>query len=266
MRSTPLRALRAGRAAELVRAAGAFRRPDRVLRAYLGVAPAPFPLPVETREGSRFSVADRHDAATAWMVFCRREYPVPADARCIVDLGANYGAFTLFAARRAPRARIVAVEPHPQAFSRLEEHVAGNGLSARVECWPVAVAAAEGERWMSADPRDAGPSRGIHPPGTVPDRPFARVRTLPFATVLQRALRAAGTERIDLLKMDVEGAEHEIVPHLTPAVLAPVRRWAMEYHPNGPAAPLFAALEAAGLRRVRHRADGPGSGIAWFSR
>lgn len=266
MSSSWRRALRPGRALELVRAAGALRRPDRLLRAYVGAAPHAFPLEVRTRAGTRFSVADRHDAATAWMVFCRREYPVPRDARCIVDLGANYGAFTLLAAREAPLARIVAVEPHPQAFSRLETHVQGNGLAARVECWPVAVAAREGDRWMSADPRDAGPSRGIHPPGSTPDRAFATVRALPFPALLERVLAAAGAERIDLLKMDVEGAEHEIVPHLTPAVLAPVRRWAMEYHPGGPAAALFAALERAGLRRVRHRDDGGGSGIAWFSR
>jgi FkbM family methyltransferase len=260
------RALHPGRAAELLRAAAAFSAPGALLRAYLGVAPPAYPLAVRTRGGTRFTVRDRHDAATAWMVFCRREYPVPAGARCIVDLGANFGAFTLFAAARAPGARIVAVEPHPEAFPRLCAHVAENALGDRVECLPLAVAGAAGERWMSADPRDPGPSRGIHPPGTAPNRPFAGVRAVPFGELLEAALAAAGASTVDLLKVDVEGAEHEIVPHLTPALLAPVRRWAMEYHPNGPRKPLFAALEAAGLRLVRHRADGPGSGIAWFSR
>jgi FkbM family methyltransferase len=260
-----IRALRPSRFVELWNAHRAFARPASVLRAYLGRGET-FPLGIRTRPGSAFTVHDRHDAATAWMVWARREYPVPRGARCVFDLGANYGAFTLFAAEAAPDAAIVAVEPHPDALARLVRAVASNRLTDRTTCLGVAVAASDGHRWMSSDDHDAGPSRGIHPPGSTADRPHAVVPTTTLPHLLERALGEAGAEAIDLLKMDVEGAEHEIVPDLTRSTLAPVRAVAMEYHPNAPRAPLFAALESAGFRIVRDRVYGRDSGVAWFRR
>jgi FkbM family methyltransferase len=259
-------ALRVHRVAELWNAARAFRRPWRVAAAYVHPSAGAFPLTVHTRRGSRFAVEDAHDAATAWVVWARREYPVPPDARSILDLGAHFGAFTLHASEAAPGARIAAVEPHPDSFARLRRNLSLNGLDGRVTCWREAVAGAAGERWMSADPRDPAPSRGIHPPGRPPDRRHVLVEGRPLRELLEEVLATLRVPCIDLVKVDVEGAEHELLPGLTREVLAPVRRWVMEYHPNGPREPLFAALEAAGLRCLRDRRDHPGSGVAWFSR
>jgi FkbM family methyltransferase len=248
---------------EIGRCAVRLRPAGRAVRAYLGLG-ARYPIELRTRRGTGFRVESFHDLATAWVVFCRGEYAVEGDARCIVDLGANYGAFTLLAAERAPGARIVAVEPFPAEFARLRANVAANGLAGRVHCRQVAVAAAAGERRMETG---GGPaqSRGLLAPGAAPPASLV-VAAEPLGEVLRGALAAAGTARIDLVKMDVEGAEHELVDSLTYDVLAPVDAWQMEYHPNGPAAPLFAALERAGLRLVRDLRFHPDSGVAWFRR
>jgi FkbM family methyltransferase len=254
------------RAAEVVRALAAFSNGATLVRAYLRLAEPAYPFTLRAPSGVAIRVESWHDAATAWVVFCRQEYTVPEKALCIVDVGANWGAFTLYAARRAPNARVFSIEPHPHEHPRLLRNVANNGLGARVTVWPHAVAAEPGTRWMDADPAHPSPSRGIHPADAASPPASVQVEAVTLAQVLQRARDVAGVPRIDLVKMDIEGAEHEVLPHLPPEALASVNAWQMEYHPNGPKAPLFAALERSGLRLVRDDESTQDSGVAHFRR
>jgi FkbM family methyltransferase len=262
-----IRAIHPRRLGELSRALQRFENYGAFARAYLRPGPATFPLELVTRRGWRIILRDWHDAATAWVVFCREEYQVPLRARCIVDIGANFGAFSLFAAMRAPWAQVVSLEPHPHEHPRLRDHVLSNGLGQRVHTLQLAVAAEAGARWMDADPAHPGPPRGLHPAADG-GRPAESVpvRAVTLMEALDRARTAAGADRIALVKMDIEGAEHEILPHLPPETLFDVDAWVMEYHPNGPKAPLFAALERAGLRLVRDVEAHPDSGVAHFRR
>ncbi|HEX6910236.1 MAG TPA: FkbM family methyltransferase [Longimicrobium sp.] len=263
-----IRALHPRRLGELTRALQRFENHGAFARAYLRPGSAAFPLELAMRSGWRITLRDGHDAATAWVVFCREEYQVPLRARCIVDIGANFGAFSLYAAMRAPWARVVSLEPHPHEFPRLRDHVLANGLDGRIQAMQVAVAADAGARWMDADPAHPGPSRGIHPASADGDPPpeSVPVRAITLMEALDRARAATGADRISLVKMDIEGAEHEILPDLHPDTLYDVDAWVMEYHPNGPRAPLFAALERAGLRLVRDVEAHPDSGVAHFRR
>ena len=254
------------RAAEVARALARFRNGATLIRAYLRLAEPAYPFTLRARAGDTVRIDSWHDAVTAWIVFCREEYAVPADARCIVDLGANWGAFALFAAARAPAARIFCIEPHPDEHPRLLRNLAANGLDGRVTGWPLAVAGEPGTRWMDANPANPGPSRGIHPADEAAPPASVQVQAVTLADVLERARAAAGVERIDLVKMDVEGAEHEILRHLTPEALAAVDAWQMEYHPNGPRAPLFETLQRAGLRLVWDDVSSTDSGVAHFRR
>jgi FkbM family methyltransferase len=254
------------RAAEAARALARYRNGATLVRAYLRLAEPAYPFTLRARSGQAVPIESWHDAATAWVVFCRREYDVPPDARCIVDVGANWGAFSLHAAERAPDARVFAVEPHPDEHPRLLRNLAANGLDGRVTAWQLAVAGEPGTRWMDADPAHPGPSRGIHPSTGSPPPRSVEVQAVTLPQLLDRVRTAAGVERIDLVKMDVEGAEHEVLPHLPPQALAMVDAWQMEYHPNAPRDPLFAALRRAGLRLVRDTPAGPDSGVAHFRR
>jgi FkbM family methyltransferase len=261
-----IRALHPSRLGELSRALQRFENHGAFARAYLRPATATFPLELRMRQGWRITLRDGHDAATAWVVFCREEYRVPLRARCIVDIGANFGAFSLYAAARAPWSRIVSLEPHPHEFPRLGEHLSANGLGQRVHALQLAVAAEAGTRWMDADPAHPGPSRGMHPPMDGAPPQSVRVRATTLYELLDRARLITGAERIGLVKMDIEGAEHEFLPDVPPDALADVDAWVMEYHPNGPKAPLFAALERAGLRLERDVEAHPNSGVAHFRR
>src|SRR5206468_5436914 len=46
----------------------------------------------------------------------------------ILDIGANVGYFSLYAAKKFPKAMIFAFEPFPDTFQRLNEHIKLNSI------------------------------------------------------------------------------------------------------------------------------------------
>jgi FkbM family methyltransferase len=96
-----------------------------------------------------------------------------------------------------------------------------------------------------------------------------RTTTVP-ARSLPSLMREHGHERIDLLKLDVEGAEYELLPLVASGELG-VSVLCVEMHPTrgiAPAVQAFRALQSAGFRLVDRRggdftfalAEPPGAG------
>lgn len=227
--------------------------------AYLGLSAVTYPHEFGTRTGDRLTLESFHDLVTVWIIFFRHEYAVPADARTIVDAGANIGAFSVYAASRASGAQIVALEPFPTTRARLEEHLVRNGLGNRVSCRPWALARSDGLRSMD-DAIAPSQSRGLLDPSV--SGSGVPVETVTLATLFDRE----GLDRVDLLKMDIEGGEHEVLHTTPPAVLRRVTCLALEYHPNGSKTALFQVLLASGFE-LRHDAPvAPDSGVAHFVR
>jgi FkbM family methyltransferase len=117
----------------------------------------------------------------------------------LVDVGANYGYFTLLWAAARPDNRVMAFEASSRNQEALRANVHANGFAARVECQDVAVGKENG--FMTFDP---GPEHqtgwgGLRPEGSA--RNCVPVRSLD--EVFARATAAA----IDLLKIDTEGAD-----------------------------------------------------------
>jgi FkbM family methyltransferase len=202
-----------------------------------------------------------HDLITFWIIFFRKEYVVDEKTHTIVDAGANIGTFSLFAARTAPDARIVALEPFPTTRARLESHVKRNGLANRVECRPWALAGSEGRRFMlGAD--EPSQFRGLSEAGQGEEGVVVE------AVTLERLLDRTGLECVDLLKMDIEGSEHEVLLSTSDKVLHRFKSIALEYHPNRRKQVLFARMLAAGFHVVRDIETRRGSdgGVAHFRR
>lgn len=116
----------------------------------------------------------------------------------IVDVGANIGLAALYFRAQYPGAEIVAIEPDPETFAKLEQNVGGDP---RIRPVNAAVAAEPGELVLFRPPGYSIASslkRGGADGGA-----SARVR----AETLDGLCAELGLTRIDLVKLDVEGAE-----------------------------------------------------------
>jgi FkbM family methyltransferase len=126
------------------------------------------------------------------------ERVVPASPAVIVDLGANIGLATLFLADRFRGATHVCVEPNPGNLALLRTNV--SFLGDRVTIVEGAASARPGEARFF----DSAWSWGGH---LVADGPSSRsVRCV----TVDEVMAAYRLEAIDVLKVDIEGAEREI--------------------------------------------------------
>jgi FkbM family methyltransferase len=169
----------------------------------------------------------------------------------VADVGANHGYFTLLlAALVGGEGRVFAVEPNPRLVDLLGRTVRVNGFSDRVTLLPYAAAAGRGESELRVP-------RGFSGDGSIVlQRPgaFASCR------VPRRRLDELIGAPVDFLKIDVEGADYDVLDGAA-GLLAPDRPAAVlleHYAPfhEQPAQPLERLL-AAGftLRYVTYDGD-----------
>jgi FkbM family methyltransferase len=128
-----------------------------------------------------------------------------------IDVGANEGLFTLFAARHVGTAgRVIAAEPSGRERTLLERNIALNGL-ANVTVVPQALANAPGTAELLIAPQRHGLHNTLgdfiyqYDGALAPKRETVAVETL---DALQQRLSLA---RVDVMKIDVEGAEVKVL-------------------------------------------------------
>jgi FkbM family methyltransferase len=120
-----------------------------------------------------------------------------------VDVGTNWGYFSLLGASLVGQSgRVLSLEPDPRLFTRLEENLRRNRFD-QVQCLPVAASDTEGELFLAGYSENQGNWGISRIVGNLPAEGTFRVR----ASALDNILEKGNFSRIDLLKMDIEGAE-----------------------------------------------------------
>jgi len=182
-------------------------------------------------------------------IFYKRQYQVdlpPGPVR-ILDCGGNIGLSALYYKWRYPECRLTVFEADPKLADMLAENLARNGID-DVTLIRAAVAGCPGEVTFYRDGQDAG---RIHRQGAVMVGQSATAVRVP-AVCLSDYL----DEAVDLLKLDVEGAELEILEESRGA-LARVGALALEYHgfSEEPQAlhRILTLLDGAGYRYFPHQ-------------
>jgi FkbM family methyltransferase len=156
-------------------------------------------------------------------IFVLKSYrlPINVSSPFIVDCGANIGLATLYFKWRFPSSTIVAIEPEPAAFTRLERTIRENaieGVTIRNE----AVGRGEGTMSFAYSPlRPASPIAGQR-------RQRDPVEEIDVQLV---GLSSLLDGPVDVVKLDVEGAEIDVVEDLVESgAIEKVRFIALEYH------------------------------------
>jgi FkbM family methyltransferase len=123
----------------------------------------------------------------------------------VVDAGANCGLYTLAAAHFAgPNGRVLAFEPGRLILPVLEKNVALNRLK-HVQIFPLALAESPRRGQLFSHPHGASSFTLGHAPDEAPESVEIEVDTLDAVLARERL------DRVDLIKMDVEGAEELIL-------------------------------------------------------
>ncbi len=198
-----------------------------------------YPIPITIRRKTS-------DVAVFEQVFVKLEYELAVDGqpKLIIDGGANVGYTTIYFANRWPDTRIVAVEPEASNYALLRKNVAG---------YPN-VTAVQGALWSKRtyleiqNPGDDKWAFRVRPSEAHADGAFQSI-------TVQELIDCAGSDRVDILKLDIEGAEKEVFssdyswlknvqamvlefhdrinPGCTEAVYSAVRQYSFKSFPQG---------------------------------
>ena len=160
---------------------------------------APTPLSVSVESGG----------LSAWYetsileVYAPERRFVPQQGWTVVDVGANIGAFSVWAASKmGASGRLLAIEPNPVSFRELQRSI--EELAVDATAFAVACGDVEGEVTLH-----------FQPGYTVSSSLTSFAAATESATVPMRRLDAllgeTGISHVDLLKIDVEGAEELVL-------------------------------------------------------
>lgn len=167
--------------------------------------------------GVCWRIPDGASFAASWEeIFGREIYKfVPAEKSArILDCGANVGVSSLYFYRNYPGASITAFEPDPEVFAYLKENLAAAGASG-IELLQQAVWSVDTKLKFNCEGADSG---RIEPGVGGRFIEVAAVRLRKFLEV-----------PVDFLKLDIEGAETEVLRDIAP-MLGNVRNLFVEYH------------------------------------
>lgn len=160
-------------------------------------------------------------------IFCDRlyEFQCATEAPLIVDAGANIGISALYFKHRYPGSRIICFEPDPKTFELLKVNCEINRLS-NVDLYQVALSHQGGEAPFYSD------ASGKNYVGmSLNKRLQGKGYPLRTTTIQTGKLSSFINEKIDFLKLDIEGSELIALKDLADTKkLTLIERMVIEYH------------------------------------
>ena len=121
-----------------------------------------------------------------------------------IDVGANCGALTLVAASMIGKGKIYAFEPNPRVYLRLQKNIDSNPeIEAIVKTFPLGVGVEKCQLFLYEDI--------IYPGNSYISSGFSQQKIAVDLISLDDWAEAENLERVDVIKIDVEGMEYEVL-------------------------------------------------------
>jgi len=164
----------------------------------------------------------------------------------IIDCGSNIGVSLLYFRLMAPQAHLIAFEPNPHTFSILSENVRKNQLN--VQLHNVGLSADAGAAILYTDAADLSSQSA-----SLTKHLETKHKNLLKVEIKTERLSQYIHDTVDILKLDIEGAEGEVLEDLSQNdKLKYIRKIFIEYHNDGthtvyPLGSLLKTLEEAGF-------------------
>lgn len=185
--------------------------------------------------GKKISIRLETDAdeSVFYEIFTNRDYRILDEdikkaTGCIIDIGGHKGMFALYARCLNEGVPIFIFEPDEENFSELKNNIKENHAK-NIHPKNLAIAGRNEERtfYISADSHRHSLLQDIE------HTYEKRLTTVTLENILSR-IEKEGRAKIDLLKMDAEGAEFEILENTAPETLKKIRTIYLEYHQYSP--------------------------------
>ncbi|MFA5346532.1 MAG: FkbM family methyltransferase [Methanoregula sp.] len=124
------------------------------------------------------------------------------DRDVILDIGANEGMFSIMMARLFPHTRVIALEPVPRTFYQMIRNIGLNGMN--ITALNIGVGAERGIQNLIVSKQFSGGSTGF-----CTFDPETQIKAEVDIYKLDDVFSMIGVDRVRLMKMDIEGGEHE---------------------------------------------------------
>ncbi|NEO42591.1 MAG: FkbM family methyltransferase [Moorea sp. SIOASIH] len=181
-------------------------------------------------------------------IFCEQfytnnEFYKPGNNHVILDIGAHIGLFALYCNMQDKSNKLHCFEPAKATVNYLKKNVIQNGLQDAIRIYPYAIL--DKTTTMTLRSSQATETRSLfkekklttnNTNNFLSSPEFMKVIKTNDSTErvqcisLEQALQLANTERVDFLKIHVQGAEVEIVTGASEAVWQKINKVALIYH------------------------------------
>jgi FkbM family methyltransferase len=172
------------------------------------------------------------------------QLPGPAN---VLDIGANGRGFSLMLKLEGVKlASVVCVEMNPATHSRLQVNLQSNlGLSA--VGINAAVTGKECAPEILLTPSRGGTGYSINGNTALASSPHVAVKTTTLESLYNQYFR---DQRIDICKIDIEGAEYDLLDSSDDELLRKIRYLVIEFHDDARTPPVIKRLEEIGFSEL----------------
>jgi FkbM family methyltransferase len=149
------------------------------------------------------------DLSTANLVFCRRDYLMPARSKVVVDIGSNIGLSSVYWLTRNTESRVYCYEPAPITYQRLTQNLAP--YAGRFTTYQMAVSDYCGRSRFGLSKTGVESSLDLKQKRATA---YIEVDVVHVNDALEQVLSKHG--QIDVLKLDSEGHELRTLRAISP--------------------------------------------------